>query len=204
MIYNLTYLTIRPNQLGPVLGALPTAVPASVPNGTLIGCLSCDIGALNRIAILTGYEEIPALQADRAALLGSADPLGISGYLSAIDSAVFKPLSFMPDIVPGTHGPFYEIRTYEIAPKGLPETDAAWSKVVERRQLLSPLLMVMGSIDTLPTRMVHLWPYKSLADRTAARAEASKQGIWPPPGGSNHVLSLRSEIFVPLPFSPLA
>ena len=203
MLYNLTYLTIRPNQLGPVLSALPQTVPAASPNGELVACLSCDIGVLNRIAILTGYESVELLQADRAAVLSSADPYGVSTYLSHIETAAFKPLSFTSPIVPGQFGPFFEIRTYEIAPKGLPETEAAWAKVVEQRNTISPLLMVMGSIDTLPTKMVHLWPYKSLDDRAKARAEASKLGIWPPPGGSNHVLSLRSEIFVPLPFSPL-
>jgi hypothetical protein len=203
LLYNLSYLTIRPNQLGPVLSALPQTVPASAPQGTLLGCFSCDIGGLNRIAVLTAYEDHEALLADRAAVLGSADPFGVSSYLSGIETAAFKPLSFASDIVAGSHGPFYEIRTYEIAPGGLPETEAAWSKVVDKRTELSPLLMVMGSIDTLPTRMVHLWPYKSLDDRAKARSEASRQGIWPPPGGSNHVLSLRSEIFVPLAFSPL-
>ena len=203
MLYNLTYLTIRPNQLGPVLSALPETVPAASPNGALIACLNCDIGGLNRIAVLTAYETIDALQADRAAVLSSADPYGVSSYLGAIETAAFKPLSFTTPIVPGQLGPFFEIRTYEIAPKGLAETEAAWARVVEQRNTISPLLMVMGSIDTLPTKMVHLWPYASLDDRTRARAEASKLGIWPPPGGSSHVLSLRSEIFVPLAFSPL-
>jgi hypothetical protein len=199
LLYELTFLTIRPNQLGPVLAALPEAVPAAAPNGELIGCLSCDLGSLNRIAIVTAYEDPQALLSDRAAALSNPDPYGVSTYLSAS----FKPLSFMTKIVPGAHGPFYEMRTYEIAPKGMPETEAAWGRVVEQRCKLSPLLMVMASLDTLPTRMVHLWPYKSLDERLKLRGEASKQGIWPPPGGSNHVLSLRSEIFMPLAFSPL-
>lgn len=203
MLYDLTFLTIRPNQLGPVLSALPETAPAASPNGQLVGCFSCDLGSLNRIAILTAYGEHKALLEDRGAALSSADPYGVSTYLSAIDKAAFKPLSFMTDIVPGHYGPFYEMRTYEIAPKGLAETEEAWSRVVERRQALSPLLMVMGSIDTLPTRMVHLWPYKTLDERFRVRAEASKMGIWPPPGGSNNVLSLRSDVFVPLTFSPL-
>ena len=63
--------------------------------------------------------------------------------------------------------------------------------------------MVMGSIDTLPTKMVHLWPYKSLDDRAKARAEASKLGIWPPPGGSGKLTGLQSELFVATGFSRL-
>jgi hypothetical protein len=203
MFYDLTYLSIRPNQLGPVLSGLPASLPEATRSGELIGCMSCDIGVLNRIAVLTAYEDLEKLNADRAATLNAADPYGVSAYLGGIDKAAFKPLSFAADIEPGSFGPFYEIRTYEIAPGGLTETETAWSKVVERRNTLSKLLMVMASVDTLPTRMVHFWPYKGLDERAKMRAEASKMGIWPPPGGSNHLLSLRSEVFVPLPISPL-
>jgi hypothetical protein len=62
----------------------------------------------------------------------------------------------------------------------------------------------MGSMDTTPQRMLHIWPYASLDHRAATRARASKEGIWPPPGGSDHLLSLQSELFVPSPFSPLS
>jgi len=203
LLYDLTYLSIRPNQLGPVLSGLPEALPAASRNGRLIGCMSCDIGALNRIAIITAYTDARALQEDRATTLDSANPYGVSSYLSGIEKATFRPLSFAGEIEPGTYGPFYEIRTYEIAPGGLPETEAAWAKIVERRNELSKLLMVMASVDTLPTRMVHIWPYKSVDERAKVRAEAGKIGIWPPPGGSAHLLSLRSELFVPLASSPL-
>jgi hypothetical protein len=203
VFYDLTYLTIRPNQLGPVLSGLPGALPAATKSGRLIGCMMCEIGVLNRVAVLSAYETLEALNADRAETLSGENPYGVSTYLGGIEKAAFKPLSFSVDIEPGEFGPFYEIRTYEIAPGGLPETEAAWAKVVPERNTISQLLMVMGSVDTLPTRMVHLWPYKSLDDRAKARAEASKRKIWPPPGGSNHLLSLRSEVFVPLPISPL-
>jgi len=203
VLYDFTVLTIRPNQLGPVFAALPQTAPSASGRGRLLGAFNCDIGALNRVAILTAYDEISALQADRAEVLGAEDPYGVSSYLAGIEKAAFKPLSFCADIEPGEYGPFYEIRTYEVAPKGMPETEAAWARIVEQRRAISPLLMAMASVDTLPTRFVHLWPYKSLDERAKARAEASKQGIWPPPGGSNHLLSLRSDVFVPLGFSPL-
>jgi len=203
VFYDLAILTIKPNQLGPVMGALPDSAAASVPNGRLLGCFNCDIGALNRVAVLSVYEELAALEADRVAYLSTPDPYGCSANLSAIDRGAFKPLSFAKDITVGEHGPFYEIRTYEVAAGGIPETEAAWAKVMDERNEISPLLAIMASVATHPTRMVHIWPYKTLDDRAKARAEASRRKIWPPPGGSNHLLSLRSDIFVPLPFSPL-
>jgi len=203
VFYDLAFLTIKPNQLGPVLAALPDSAAASVPNGTLLGCFNCDIGSLNRIAVLASYNDMATLEADRLAYLTAPDPYGCSANLSAIDRAGFQPLSFSKEIVAGEHGPFYEIRSYEIAAGGLPETEAAWAKVVDERSEISPLMAIMASVGTHPTRMVHIWPYKSLDDRAKARAEAGRRKIWPPPGGSNHLLSLRSDIFVPLGFSPL-
>ncbi len=204
MFYELTFLTIRPNQLGPVLSGLAAALPETTKHGKLLGCFNGDLGAVNRAAILTAYDDMASLLKDREATMGVANPYGLSNYLSNIDKAAFQPLSFSQDIEPGAYGPFYEIRTYEIAPGGLPETEAAWAKVVEERNKLSKLLMVMASVDTMPTRMVHIWPYSSLDQRASARAEAGKLGLFPPPGGSNQLLSLKSELFLPLAaISPL-
>jgi hypothetical protein len=60
----------------------------------------------------------------------------------------------------------------------------------------------MGSMDTTPQRMLHIWP--SLDHRAEKRARASKEGLWPPPGGSDHLVSLQSELFVSSAFSPLS
>ncbi|WP_354044403.1 NIPSNAP family protein [Devosia sp. UYZn731] len=98
--------------------------------------------------------------------------------------------------MPGSYGPFYEFRTYTIAPGGLPETAEAWSKVMDRRNEMSPVLTIMGSLEGAPLRMVHIWPYHSKEDRVKARGQASKEGIWPPPGGSHKLTSLQSELFV--------
>lgn len=204
MIYELSILGLRPNTLGPVMARIPESIPASVRNGTLLGCFTCEFGALNRIAVLAAYESQDALHADRRALAGDENPFGIGEYLGAFERASYQPLPFMNDIEPGAYGPFYEFRTYGIAPGGLPATSDAWSKIVARRNEISKLLMVMGSTEPGATRMVHIWPYKSLDERAAARAQASKEGIWPPPNGSDHLTSLQSELFVATQFSPLA
>lgn len=204
MIYDLAIMALRPNTLGPVLQKIPETVPASVTKGKLLGCFSCEFGVLNRFAVLSAYPDIAALAEDRRRLVESGDAYGVGEYLGGFERMAFKALPFMKDIEPGAYGPYYEIRTYGIGPKGLPETAEAWSKVVPRRQEISKLLMVMGSIEAGATRMVHIWPYKSLDERMAARAQASKEGIWPPPGGSNHLTSLQSELFVATKFSPLA
>jgi hypothetical protein len=82
---------------------------------------SCEFGVLNRFAFLTQYDDADKLAAERARLMQTENPYGIGAYLGGVTSTAFKPLSFAQPIVPGEYGPFYEIRTYTIAPGGLPK-----------------------------------------------------------------------------------
>lgn len=202
MIYDLSILGLRPNTLGPVMSRLPETVPAAIKNGKLLGCFSCEFGVLNRIAVLAAYPDAKSMHEDRRAIIESGNPFGVNEYLGGFDRNAYQPLPFIKDIEVGVYGPFYEIRSYGIGPGGLPVTVDAWSKVIPRRNEISPLLMVMSSIEAGPTRMVHIWPYKSLDQRASARATASKEGIWPPAGGE-HLTSLQSELFIATKFSPL-
>lgn len=203
MLYDLTILSLLPNTLGAVLPILPKTYESFSKTGTTIGAFSCEFGVLNRFAFITAYDNVEALVAERARLMTTEDAYGISPYLGGVVSTAFKPLFFMGDIETGSFGPFYEFRTYTLAPNGLPETAEAWSKVVPRRNEISKVLTVMASIEEGPTKMVHIYPYASIADRQAARAQASKEGIWPPPGGSAKLTSLQNELFVATAYSAL-
>jgi hypothetical protein len=183
---------------------LTEAIAANSKHGKLIGCFTCDFGVLNRIAVLTEYPDAHALAEDRAASMESGDRYGFAPQLASFERTAYAPLAFSEPIKPGQYGPYYEIRTYGIAPGGLQATSDAWSKAIARRTELSKLLAMMASMDTAPQRMLHIWPYASVDHRAATRARASKEGIWPPPGGSDHLLSMQSELFVPTAFSPLS
>jgi hypothetical protein len=203
MLYDLTILSLLPGTLGAVLPILPTTYADFSKSGTTIGAFSCEFGVLNRFAFITAYESVEALVEERARLMTTEDAYGIAPYLGGVVSTAFKPLFFMGDIETGSFGPFYEFRTYTLAPNGLPETAEAWSKVVPRRNEISKVLTVMASIEEGPQKMVHIYPYASIADRQAARAQASKEGIWPPPGGSAKLTALQNELFVATAYSAL-
>ena len=196
MIYELTTLALLPNRLGAVMPKLPEVYGSLSSSGTMLGCFSVEFGALNRFHLLTAYDDLEALVANRSRILDAEDPYGLREHLGGVERTAFKPLSFSKTLAPGDFGPFYEFRTYTIAPGGLPETEEAWCRIIERREAISPLLGIMGSIEGAPQKMLHIWPYKSLDERAKARAQASKEGIWPPPGGSAHLTSLTSELTV--------
>ena len=203
MLYDLTILSLLPNTLGAVLPILPKTYENYTSTGTVLGCFSCEFGALNRFAFLSRYDNEEALAAERARLMKTDNPYGIDPHLGGVERTAFKPLSFAQPVEPGTFGPFYEFRTYTLAPGGLPETEGAWAKVIPRRHEMSMLLTIMASVEGGPQKLVHIWPYKTIEDRVRARAQASQEKIWPPPGGSAQLTSLQSELFLATGFSDL-
>lgn len=203
MIYDITTLSLLPNTLGSVMPLLPAVYAGFSTTGRALGAFNCDFGDLNRFAFLTAYDDVAALSAERARRMEAEDPYGIGKYLAEVSSVACKPLNFTSPIEPGKYGPFYEIRSYTMLPGGMPKTEAAWAKAVPAREKLSKILTVMGTIDVVPQKLVHIWTYPSMDARTEARAETHRQKIWPPVGGSDFNIALQSELFLALPFSDL-
>ena len=52
-------------------------------------------------------------------------------------------------------------------------------------------------------RFIHIWAYTSLDERTAIRNTAREQGVWPPPGGADTLLTMANKIMLPASFSPV-
>jgi hypothetical protein len=95
----------------------------------------------------------------------------------------------------------YEIRTYDILPHSQPEVEKRFGEAYEKRKQLSPLAAFFHTEIGPLNQIIHIWPYKDLEERGRIRADAVKQGIWPPKI-SEFVLSQQSDIFVPLSISP--
>ena len=74
---------------------------------------------------------------------------------------------------------------------------------VPGRVSLSPLLAAMHSITGTVTRFMHIWPYADLNERARLRAKAVADGLWPPPGGPDHLAMMQSDIYFPADFSPI-
>jgi hypothetical protein len=95
----------------------------------------------------------------------------------------------------------YEVRTYDIKPKSLAEVEKRFGEAYEQRKKLSPLAAFWHTEIGPLNQIIHVWPYKDLAERERIRNEAVASGIWPPKIGE-FVLNMRSEIFIPFVFSP--
>lgn len=202
MLYDVTLLSLRPGTQPRAVARLAETLPAAP--GKLLACWTADIGMLNQAMIIREYASVQEATDAKIATMRSEDPLGVAEFATSYTSDTFELLPFLQPIVPGTYGPFFEVRTYLVKPGKATSTLERWEKALPKRNERSKVLMAMNSVSGVTTRFIHIWPYKTMDERTAVRAGAVKDGIWPPPGGGEATLLLQqNDIYVPTAFSPI-
>jgi hypothetical protein len=204
MRYAVTKITPEVGSLPKVLAGIEAAITGKGFAGKLLGCFTAEISALNQILILQAYDDDRALAEDRSRELVGGGLFGAAEHLREFETTTYAPFDFVAPIAPGKHGPVYEIRVYGVKATGLKPTMDLWRAAVPERAKVSPLLGAMYAIDGVLPRFLHIWPFTSLDERMAKRAEAVELGIWPPKGGPAHLTSLSSAIYLPTSFSPLS
>lgn len=171
--------------------------------GRLLGAWGTDIGSLNRVFLLRGFDSIAELMGERERALRSDNPFGCSEHLVGLNMESYRALDFLPPVETGSFGPIYEFRTYKTKINGLLPTMEKWQAAVPEREAYSKLTLAMYGLDGAP-RLTQIWPYASLAARAEARAKSVADGKWPPKGGPDWLSpDMTSQIAMPLPFSPL-
>ena len=180
---------------------------AAQGQGELLGCWFTDIGVLNQMIVLRGFDDLATLQAERQRTQQNASPFGCGEIFQSLEQHSYQGFPWMKPVRPsaesGIQGPVYEIRTYGIKPGGVQPTIDLWEQAVPAREKLSPCVIAMVALDG-PLRFTNIWAYSSLDARSKARADAVAQGIWPPKGGPAHLTTnMVSTIAMPTAVSPL-
>lgn len=175
--------------------------------GQLLGCWFTDIGRLNQMLVLRGFDSRQALLAERERTQRHTNPLGCGELFLSLEQHSYQGFGWMQPVRPsnesGIRGPVYEIRTYGIRPGGLQPTIDLWQQYLPARHQLSPCVVAMVALDG-PLRFTNIWAYESLNARSQIRADAVAQGLWPPKGGPAHLRTdMVSTIALPTAISPL-
>ena len=197
--YDVILIGVRPGTHPQALAALGKTLPA---DPTLLACWFSDIGAVNQILIIRKASDPAADLEKRFALQKEGNPFGIAGLITSMSMDTYEALDFMTPITPGSWGPCYEVRSYVLKPGSLGPTIELWRKAVPARAKLSPVLAAMSSVTGPVTRFLHIWPYKSFDERARLREKAVADGVWPPPGGPDFLISQQVDIYLPAAFSP--
>jgi hypothetical protein len=119
-----------------------------------------------------------------------------------MQSVYLSPTPLMEDWSgPQSLGEFYELRVYTYGAGTLGKVVEEWGKVLPRRQKYSPIAGVWTSAQG-SNKFYHLWAYKSMDERTKARADSVTSGDWPP-DTAKWMLRQENKILIPAPFSPM-
>ena len=203
MIYELRTYTVKVGTLPQVIKLFEERLEHRENYSPLAGCWYTDVGPLNQFVHLWGYESIQQRAEVRDAF--SADPNWpppIMDHLVDMRSEVIVPFPSVAGVAPGTFGPVYELRSYRLVPGAGSQLQEIWAPMLEARSRLSkPLLIGTTEFGVLNT-LIHIWPYRSLAERAEVRAKAVETAVWPPPT-AHLIQEMRNVIMLPTGFSPL-
>ena len=191
--------------------------------GPLIGMFTVEIGQINRVLFLRGFDDID--DREKALAAREADPewtrfrqeSGKTGALMVQEAKLLKPTSFSPiqkagqpfeRKLPGT-GMFVDHRTYDFHPGKMQLWLDAYRDMglpVQQR-LLGQLLMFAVTECGPINQAVFMWGFTSLGDRDRRRGEMAKDPAWGEFGkvvGQSGALKQQTTMVLkPVPFSPI-
>ena len=93
----------------------------------------------------------------------------------------------------------YEIRTYDLKPRSIPEFERRTAERLPGRLEYSRLGGFWRTEVGPLNQVVHIWPYDDLNRRAEIRAQAIAGGAWPP-DNAEFILDMQSEVYHPAEF----
>ena len=94
----------------------------------------------------------------------------------------------------------YEVRTYTLQPGSVAQFEENFAKALPAREKYSKLGAFWHTDIGPLNQVIHVWPYESVDERNAIRAEASQDPDWPPKNPPEMYVTLSSDIYIPAPF----
>ncbi len=203
MIYEFRTYTLHPRTQGEFMKRFGDALPKRLEFSPLAAFWYTEIGPLNQVIHVWPYKDADERNRIRTeSVKAGIWPPKTLDFIADVRSEILEPLPFSPPPVPSEHGPYFEMRSYQLRVGGVPEMAANWEKHLPGRLALSPLIGVFTTEIGGPSQWVHIWAYKSLDQRMEVRRTMQEKGIWPPPPPTPSI-RMESKIMLAAPFSPI-
>lgn len=204
-LFELITFTVRVRTPALALECLRQSLAQATPGCTLMGCWASEIGPLNQLAVLRGFVDETARQTERERFLMTPDAFGVEQYLLDMKVENYTLFPFLEPLAPGAHGPFYELREYNLVHSGLAPCLEGWKTAIGPRTAAgySAVYAAFYATDGRTPRYLHIWPYASQERRLAVRTQAVADGVWPPENSGPLLREMHSTLYLPASFSPL-
>jgi hypothetical protein len=204
VIYEIRTYDIVPGSLAEVEKRFGEAYEYRRKYSPLTAFLHTEVGPLNQIVHIWGYEDL----AERAKIRAEAAqnpnwPPKIAEFITTQGAEIVNAFPFVPKVQPGKVGPVFELRYYTLRPGKLPEMTKGWEERLPGRLKYSPLVLAGPVEFGRANGFVHIWAYSSMDERLRVRDQARKDGAWPPPSSPDRLLTQENKILLPSDFSPL-
>ena len=207
MIYEVRTYDLIVGGVPDTLKAFATCIEKRQSLSPLLGLWYTEVGPLNQIIHIWKYDNANHRAEVRAeAIKHDWWPPKIRPYLLRQHVEICIPWDFSPIPEPGDHGPYYEMRSYMVRPGYMSQSKERWRHAIHERMERSPMSVVMETDIGDASKIIHIWPYKSLDERQAVRDKVLADGLWPPtpnPGDELEVQTQENKIMLPAQFSPM-
>lgn len=211
MIYEMRTYDLKPGALPEVEKRFGEAYEYRKKYSELGAFWHTEIGSLNQIIHVWPYQDLAERTSVRSAASKDPNwPPKFSEFIVAQRSEILIPAPFSPELKPGKVGPIFEMRTYTLAPGELPVAIENWGKALPGRNAIKPVCAVWYSDVGALNKWIHVWPYKSFAERDEIRDKARATGDWPPSAMAKKegrrvcvYTAQENKIVMPSAFSPI-
>jgi hypothetical protein len=208
MIYEMRTYDLKPRSLPEVLKRFGEAYQKRKELSPLAAFWYTEIGPLNQIVHVWPYQDLEERGRIRAAAVAAGGwPPKTGEFILDMRSEIMIPWPHSPLLPAGSHGPYFEMRTYTLNPGDQATVQRVWEKPLQARLKYSPLIAQWFSELGGLNKFVHIWPYRTLDERMQIRRKAIDAGIWPPspaPGEKGYTtVRQETKILLAAPFSPL-
>jgi len=211
MIYEMRTYDLKPHSVAEVERRFGDAYEHRKKYSPLAAFWHTEIGPLNQVIHVWPYRDLEERGRIRAEAAKDRNwPPKIREFIVGQHSDIMIPLSFSPELKAGKMGTYFEMRIYTYAPGEQPKVEKLYEKTLPVRIKFSPLCAAWFSELGGLNHFVHIWPYKSIDERSEARMRAKATGMWPPSVVAkkeglplNELVKQENKILMPSTFSPL-
>ncbi|MFQ5880649.1 MAG: NIPSNAP family protein [Dehalococcoidia bacterium] len=207
MIYEVRTYTVKPGTVEAFESRFAEALPTREKYSKLAAFWHTEIGPLNQVIHVWPYQDLDERNKMREAAAqdpARAWPPRTGEFVVKQEAEVFIPAPFMRPLGSREFGTsnIYEMRTYTMQPRSMPEVLRRWEEAITYREEYSPLVACWYSDLGALNRFVHVWVYKDLNERMRIREQSRKSGHWPP--ATREWLEVQeTKIMISAPFSPV-
>ena len=209
MIYEMRTYTLKPGTVPEFEAWFAQWIPHREKYSRLGALWHTEIGPLNQKISVWPYEDLnerERVRAESARDPGGGAPragqFGAGDVVLTMESEILTPAPFMRPLGNQQLGNIYEMRTDTYQPGSIPEVIRRWSEAIPHREKYSPLAACwyteLGGLN----KLIHVWPYKDMAEWERAGTAAAKDPNWPPQT-TEFLVRAESKILVPAACSPM-